>query len=201
MKVAEASTSSSVAPGATWDAASVPRSDARAGNAPSHGVEGVEGVSVVVRAHFRPLGNRREHWRVRARRVERERLIVGVALARHVPLALPVTVELHRVGWNPADCDGLVGAMKVPIDAIAQWLGVDDRDRRVHWRLSQSVDRTIPRGARLVRGKTTYVRSAELRIVVRPWRVEDGEHALVVAPAPNPKRIRQPRKPKVPNVT
>jgi hypothetical protein len=147
------------------------------------------------------LGNRREHWRVRARRVERERLVVGVALATFAPPALPITVELHRVGWCATDPDGLVGCMKVPIDAIAQWLGIDDRDRRVHWRLSQSVDRTVPRTTKLVSGKRTYVRNAELRITVRPWRVEDGEAALVVAAAPLPKRNRSPRKPKVPNAT
>jgi hypothetical protein len=180
--VPSSSNAASVALGATRHASSVTWSDAPG-----------QAVSVVVRAHFRPLGNRREHWRVRARRVERERLVVGVALATFAPPALPITVELHRVGWCAADPDGLVGCMKVPIDAIAQWLGVDDRDRRAHWRLSQSVDRTIPRVARLVRGKTTYVRSAELRITVRPWTPEDGEAALVVAPAPNPKRIRQPR--------
>jgi len=147
-------------------------------------------VSVTVQANFAAIGNRREHWRARARRVHRELGAVTTALAGREPPSLPVTIELHRVGWNYTDADGLVGALKSPIDAVAEWLGVDDRDRRLHWRLSQSTTRAI----RLVnRGHWRNVRetAGELRIVVRPWTPEDGEDALRVAPAPPPKRIRR----------
>jgi hypothetical protein len=68
-------------------------------------------------------------------------------------------------------------------------LGVDDRDRRIHLRLSQGITRDV----RLVtRGRWRNVRepASTLTIVIRPWQPSDGEDALRVAPAPQPKRRR-----------
>jgi hypothetical protein len=163
--------------------------------------EASEVVSVSVAGHFRAAGNRREHWRARIRRVSRERYLVSSALGKYKAPALPCTVELASIRWNLADVDNLVSGMKTPIDAVAEWLGVDDRDRRVFWRLSQVCDRAIPRVAKMVRGHVTFIRSAEVRITIRPWLPSDGDAALVVSAAPLPKRNRQPRKPKVPNAT
>jgi hypothetical protein len=150
-------------------------------------------VSVSVAGHFRAAGNRREHWRARIRRVARERYLVSSALGKYKAPALPVTVELRSVRWNLADVDNLVSGMKTPIDAVAEWLMVDDRDRRVFWRLSQVCDRAIPRVAKVVRGHVTFIRSAEVRITVRQWLPSDGEAALVVATAPLPQRKRSPK--------
>ena len=168
-------------------------------SAPETPPDGISGgslaVFVVVEGSFAPVGNRREHWRARCRRVERELTVVARALGAHRRPPLPVTVELHRVGWNHTDADGLVGALKCPIDAVAQWLGVDDRDRRIHWRLSQGITRSTRQVPRW-HGRYWYqVRevAAELRIVVRQWVPDDDHDALRVAPAPSPKRIRPKR--------
>jgi hypothetical protein len=141
-------------------------------------------VDVVLPLHLAPVGNRREHWRSRARRTSREIAAVLGALEGHPPPALPVVIELTRTGWNRLDpADGLCGAVKAPIDALAAWLGVDDRDRRLYWRLAQSVTRET-RLVHIGRGLRREA-TASLRIVVRPWQPSDGDDPLrVLAEAP-----------------
>jgi hypothetical protein len=142
-------------------------------------------LCVTVPLHLAPVGNKRECWQVRGRRVHRERLAVHAALAGRKLPELPVTLELHRIGWNYLDADGCVGACKVVIDEICALLGVDDRDRRLHWRLSQG----LTRATRFVtRGRQSFREVAtELRIAIRPWARRDGRAAILVAPTPEPK--------------
>lgn len=74
--------------------------------------------------------NAREHWRARARRVKAERLAVALALVGKSKPATPCTVRLTRVSpRGTADDDNLAGAMKAVRDQVAEWLGVDDKDR------------------------------------------------------------------------
>jgi hypothetical protein len=79
-----------------------------------------------------------------------------------------------RTGWNRLDVDGLVSSVKGPIDAVAQWLGVNDRDPRVRWHLVQS----ITRKRRLTRGR--WGAACALGIAIRPWQPSDGEDLLRV---------------------
>lgn len=76
--------------------------------------------------------NVREHWRARARRVKSEREAVALVLATKKRPALPVVVTLTRIapsaGLDPDD--NLPSAFKATRDQIADWLGVDDRDRK-----------------------------------------------------------------------
>jgi hypothetical protein len=126
------------------------------------------------------VGNRREHPYARARRTRREIGAVLGGLAGQTAPALPVVFELTRTGWNRLDPDGLVAAMKAPIDALAKWIGADDRDRRLFWRLAQSVTREV----RLRGGRREA--AASLRIVVRPWQSSEGDDPLrVLASAPD----------------
>jgi hypothetical protein len=84
-----------------------------------------------------------------------------------------------RTGWNRLDVDGLVSSMKGPIDAVAAWLGVDDRDPRLRWQLAQS----ITRKRRCKRGR--WGAACALDIVVRPWKPSDGADLLrVLSTAP-----------------
>jgi len=137
-------------------------------------------VAVEVPLALRALGNRREHPLARARRTRREHAAVLGALAGLTPPPLPAVLVLVRVGWNRLDVDGLVASVKGPIDALARWLGVDDRDRRLHWHLAQS----ITRETRISR-RTGHVEAASsLRIVVRPWTPLDGTDPLRVLAAP-----------------
>lgn len=85
-------------------------------------------ILVPVRTHG---PNAREHWRVKAKRVQAERHATAWML-RNVPRPpIPCSVRLTRVGpSNGFDDDNLVGAMKGVRDEIAAWLGVDDRHHR-----------------------------------------------------------------------
>jgi hypothetical protein len=137
-------------------------------------------VEVTLPLHLAPVGNRREHPLARARRTRREIAAVLGALDGRTPPPLPAVVLLVRVGWNALDVDGLVASVKGPIDALARWLGVDDRDRHVHWHLAQSVTRER-RQSRTGRWETACV----LRIIVRPWHPVDSDDSLrVLAVAP-----------------
>jgi hypothetical protein len=141
-------------------------------------------VCVTVPLRLASLGNRREHWRARARRVQREIGTVRAALAAYAPPALPVLVTIERAGWNALDPDGLVGAAKSGcIDAVAAWLGADDRDRRIHWHLSQRLTRER-RFVRDGRGHGRWETACEVRLTIRAWRPEDGDDPLRVLAAP-----------------
>ncbi len=68
------------------------------------------------------------------------------------PPALPLIVTVTRVapgrGLDPHD--NLPGACKHVVDAVAKWLGIDDRDPRVSWRYDQRADgRTVGVGIRI----------------------------------------------------
>jgi len=114
-----------------------------AGLAPAHpwdalgvGVGG-DGVILVSIRTGRGL-NGREHHLARARRVKAERHAVSWMLPPQRP-ALPVVVTMTRVspGTVPMDDDNLSGALKAVRDAVATWLGIDDRDPRVRWAYEQ----------------------------------------------------------------
>ncbi len=145
---------------------------------------GHPGVSVAIPLRTSSIGNKREHPLSRARRVRRETEAVLSSLAGHAPPPLPVTVEAHRVGWNRLDpLDGLPSAMKAPLDALARWLRCDNRDPRLHLRLSQSTTRAV-RMVRDGRGRLNREAASSLRITVRPWRPADGDDALRVVASP-----------------
>ncbi len=82
--------------------------------------------------------NSREHWRVKAARVKRERAMVRIVLSSRNPSPLPVVVTLTRCSPGTLDDDNAVGAMKAVRDEVAAWLGVDDRDPRVTWKVKQA---------------------------------------------------------------
>jgi hypothetical protein len=81
--------------------------------------------------------NSREHWRPKAARVKRERGMVRLVLSPHDPPAVPVVVTLTRCSVGQLDDDNAVGAMKAVRDEVAAWLGIDDRNPLVTWRVEQ----------------------------------------------------------------
>jgi hypothetical protein len=142
----------------------------------------VPSVDAVLPLHLAPVGNRREDYFARARRTRREIAAVLRALDGFTPPPLPVTMLLVRTGWNKLDPDGLVSAVKAPVDALARWLGVDDRDPRLHLHLAQAVTREkrlVSRGG-LLRSEA----AAAVRIVVRRWHSDDGDDPLRVLAVP-----------------
>jgi hypothetical protein len=87
---------------------------------------------IVVPIKTVPGQNAREDWRVKHRRVKKEREATAWTL-RGKPLpAVPCSVVLTRVApSNGLDDDNLAGALKGVRDEIAKWLGIDDRKREV----------------------------------------------------------------------
>jgi hypothetical protein len=72
--------------------------------------------------------NDREHWRVKANRALREKRAIGWGLVGRRKPTIPCTCLITRVApSNGLDTDNLAGSMKATRDAIAAWLGIDDR--------------------------------------------------------------------------
>jgi len=75
--------------------------------------------------------NSREHYMVRKRRVANERQAVAYVLGPQVKPTPPLIVTLTRIApSNGLDDDNLAGSLKSVRDQVAEWLGVDDRDRK-----------------------------------------------------------------------
>jgi len=83
--------------------------------------------------------NAREHFHARAKRVRKEREAAAYMLGPRERPALPCSVLLTRSAPSAGlDDDNLVGSLKGVRDQVAQWLGVNDRDRlRVRYRYAQ----------------------------------------------------------------
>jgi hypothetical protein len=108
-------------------------------------------------------------WAMRARYARKQRAAVGGALRGQRPPPGPWIVALHRTGWNKLDSDGLVTASKHVRDALAHWLGEDDRSTRIRWVLSQEITRERRTVPRYVGGRVTGLRAeaaAKVRVEV-----------------------------------
>lgn len=79
--------------------------------------------------------NRRDHWRVKAKRAKQHRRWAAAVCPRH---ALPCVVAMTRLSAGELDDDNLRSALKAVRDGIADALGVDDRDPRVRWEYGQA---------------------------------------------------------------
>ena len=114
--------------------------------------------------------NSRLHWAARAKRVKRQRAIVGLMLRAVDRPALPCVVTITRRSPGTLDDDNAVSSAKATRDAVAQWLGVDDRSPLVTWRVEQERG---PWGVRVVvRGVAAPAGAAEAtrRVVTRVTR-------------------------------
>lgn len=78
--------------------------------------------------------NRRDHWRVKAKRVRLQRRTAAMLVPG---CQLPCVVTLTRISPRLLDDDNLRPALKAVRDGVADRLGVDDRDPRVEWRYAQ----------------------------------------------------------------
>lgn len=77
--------------------------------------------------------NTRQDWRVVWRRAKKQRAETTRCLElvlREKP-ALPCVVTLTRHSVGEMDDDGAISSMKHCRDGIADWLGVNDRDRHI----------------------------------------------------------------------
>jgi hypothetical protein len=86
--------------------------------------------------------NRRDHWRTKAKRVEKQREEVAIEWRRlvgRVGIGLPCIVKLTRFGVKLLDDDNCANGFKAVRDAIAEIIGVNDGDKRVKWEYGQMI--------------------------------------------------------------
>lgn len=87
--------------------------------------------------------NRRDHWRVKAKRAQEQRSVTRMAVLPRTRNLIPAidwtlcTVLLVRTGPRFLDGDNLCGALKGVRDGVADALGVQDNDPRVTWAYGQ----------------------------------------------------------------
>ena len=84
--------------------------------------------------------NLREHWRTRANRNTSHRAAAWFGLKgakKWSPDMLPCTVRLTRIAPRELDGDNLQGGFKSVRDGVADWLGIDDNDKRITWVYAQ----------------------------------------------------------------
>lgn len=88
--------------------------------------------------------NAHQHWRERQRRAKEHRhtasWMARAALAKAVSIVWPAKVTMTRVSPRELDDDNLAGALKHVRDGIADALGMNDRDPRIHWAVAQRQD-------------------------------------------------------------
>lgn len=86
--------------------------------------------------------NAHAHWRIRSARAKAQRNVVTLVLrgtvARSMMAVAPLVVTITRIAPSSGlDSDNLAGSGKHVRDAIADVLGIDDRDPRVTWNVRQ----------------------------------------------------------------
>jgi hypothetical protein len=83
---------------------------------------------VLMPLRIQSRANLREHWRTRSARDRREKRTTALYLSKVEKPALPVKVTLTRLAPRSLDSDNLAISFKAVRDAVAEWLGADDRD-------------------------------------------------------------------------
>jgi hypothetical protein len=99
-------------------------------------------LCVLVPVRIESEANRREHWRRVAERKADHRLAARRTLMvanGHLGPAinLPCSVTLTRIAPRDLDDDNLASGFKAFRDGVADWLGIDDGDKRLTWRYEQ----------------------------------------------------------------
>lgn len=98
-------------------------------------IEGVElpaHLELLVPVHTRSEANRSRHeaWFTTKKHVDSQHELVGNALRSRTlrcPYNPPLRVTLTRISFGHIDSDNVWGALKHVRDAVAKWLGIDDR--------------------------------------------------------------------------
>jgi len=89
------------------------------------GIRATPILKVLADIHVRG-GTRDGSWGQKKIRVWRERQAVFDALKGHQPPSMPVDVVITRIARQLQDADNCLSGLKHPIDALCEWLGVDD---------------------------------------------------------------------------
>lgn len=95
-------------------------------------------ICLLVPVHIVSEANSREHWRKAAKRKKEHRNAARIALGGNLEIMNPpCTITLTRIGPRKLDDDNLASGFKAFRDGIADWLGIDDGDKRLTWRYAQ----------------------------------------------------------------
>lgn len=85
--------------------------------------------------------NAHTHWRERQRRAKAQRQAARDALGPDVKgPPPPYVIHITRIGPRELDSDNLAGSAKHVRDGVADWLGIDDGDKRLTWTYGQRSD-------------------------------------------------------------
>jgi hypothetical protein len=89
-------------------------------------------LELLVPVHTRSEANRSRHeaWFTTKKHVDSQHLLVSSALRSRTlrcPYTPPLLVTLTRISFGHIDSDNVWGALKHVRDAVAKWLGIDDR--------------------------------------------------------------------------
>lgn len=98
-------------------------------------------VVVPIRTQNETNGSRQEHWGSRKKRVDTQHRIVNLCLnarSTKCPFPPPMIVTVTRLSRGRVDTTNLGSTLKHVIDAVARWIGIDDRhDHLVEYRMLQ----------------------------------------------------------------
>lgn len=95
-------------------------------------------VCAILPIHIKSEANGRDHWRKKAARAKLQRSTAAWQMrTRGVPPIPPLTIMLTRIAPRDLDSDNLAGGFKAVRDGVADWLGVDDGDKRLTWLYGQ----------------------------------------------------------------
>jgi len=124
----------------------VPSASKSARKKPAFNLVGrVQGGKILSIAFTVPLkvvseANQHEHWTKKHHRNQDQQSTINnywPLSVSAIPVALPCSIELTRIGIGRMDSDNLAGAFKHVRDAIARLIGVDDGSDLIEWRYAQ----------------------------------------------------------------
>lgn len=99
--------------------------------------------ALVIPMHTVSEANRRDHWRIKAKRVTAQRYSVAWAwAAARWPCGKPRVVTLTRLAPRELDDDNLTGSFKAVRDQVAEECGFNDREKSVMWVYRQEKSKT-----------------------------------------------------------
>lgn len=122
-------------------------------------ITGMRLLTVHVPVKLVSEANAHEHWRARQKRAAEQHSVWAVASLRACNIQREAAVKSIEMGGlgvvitrlepRELDSDNATGSAKHLRDAIAKWLGIDDKDKRVKWVVTQEKPGAGPRGARV----------------------------------------------------
>lgn len=107
-------------------------------------------ICVQAPVYIQSEANGRQHWRMKAQRVKAHRRMAAFVLNGHQKPAGEATITLTRIAPRTLDDDNLASGFKAFRDGVADWLGIDDGDKRLTWKYGQRKGGPREYGAEIV---------------------------------------------------